>query len=166
MRQYIVSFELALKVVLSFELYLPGFASQLYCLLAVELQVNYSTSLSLSCLIYMLGLIPTSLPQEERCKEIKLPKITQICMIWCQNPDGSVDHFVLFSVLFLTQMIKTCGLLIFILPDHPVAIDKISPLLLIKTLFSAGFYITGTLIHLVPPVTSVLFYFPIFVSTP
>lgn len=59
-----------------------------------------------------------------------------------------------------------CGLLIFILPDLPIAIDKISPLLLNKTLFFAGFYITGTLIHLVPPVTSVLSYFPLFVSTP
>lgn len=64
-------------------------------------------------------------------------------------------------MLFLTQLIKTRGLLIFILFDLSVAIDKISPFLLIKTLFSAGFHFSGTLIHLVPSVTS-KFYFIFF----
>lgn len=45
--------------------------------------------------------------------------------------------------------------------DLSVAIDKISPFLLIKTLFSAGFHFSGTLIHLVPSVTS-KFYFIFF----
>lgn len=78
-------------------------------------------------------------------------------MIWYQNPDSSVNHFALFRVVG-DSVDKTNGLLIFILPDLYVAIDNISPVLLIKTLFSAGFHIIGGLIHLLPPVAS-KFYF-------